>query len=42
MFESADLDYRVSKAVHQRESPKLREALLHTQYDLRKTARSRY
>jgi len=35
MFESADLDYKVGKAAYQRESQKLREALLNAQYDLK-------
>src|SRR5688572_6144038 len=35
MFESADLDYKVDKTAYQRESQKLREALLNAQYDLK-------
>ena len=38
MFESADLDHCVDKAVYQRESLKLREALLHAQYDLKENS----
>ncbi len=34
MFESADLDHKIEKAVYQREEPKLRVTLLNTQYDL--------
>ena len=36
MFESADLDHSVPKATYKREEPKLREALLDAQYELRK------
>jgi AMP-polyphosphate phosphotransferase len=39
MFESADLDHRVSKPRFKREEPKLREALLEAQYDLRRDGR---
>ena len=39
MFESADLDHRVPKAQFKREEPKLREALLDAQFDLRKDGR---
>ncbi len=39
MFESADLDHRVSKPQFKREEPKLREALLDAQFDLRKDGR---
>jgi len=35
MFDSANLDHRIDKAVFQREERKLREALLHAQYDLK-------
>jgi polyphosphate:AMP phosphotransferase len=39
MFESADLDHQVPKAQFKREEPKLREALLDAQFDLRKDGR---
>lgn len=39
MFESANLDHRVDKAVYKREVPKLREALLNAQYDLKESGR---
>jgi polyphosphate:AMP phosphotransferase len=39
MFESADLEHRVGKAVYRREEPKLREALLEAQYELKKDKR---
>ncbi len=39
MFESADLDHGVPKAAYKREEPKLREALLEAQYDLKKDRR---
>ena len=39
MFESADLDHRVSKAVYRREEPKLRERLVNAQYDLKQQGR---
>jgi polyphosphate:AMP phosphotransferase len=35
MFESANLDHHIDKARFQREERKLREALLHAQYDLK-------
>ena len=35
MFESADLEHEVPKAAYRREEPKLREALLNAQYDLK-------
>ena len=35
MFDSANLDHSVGKPEYQREERKLREALLHTQYDLK-------
>src|SRR5262245_27702242 len=35
MFESAKLKHRVDKAKFKREEPKLREALLNAQYDLK-------
>ena len=34
MFESADLDHKISKEEYKREEPKLREALLNAQFDL--------
>jgi putative nucleotidyltransferase with HDIG domain len=34
MFESADLEHKVSKEEYKREEPKLREALLNAQFDL--------
>jgi len=34
MFESADLDHKISKQEFRREEPKLREALLNAQFDL--------
>src|ERR1041384_5734419 len=39
MFESAELDHRVSKAVYRREERKLREQLLNAQYDLKENGR---
>ena len=39
MFESADLDHEFPKAAYKREEPKLREALLDAQYDLKKDPR---
>jgi hypothetical protein len=35
MFDSANLDHRIDKVAFQREERKLREALLHAQYDLK-------
>ena len=35
MFESAELDHEVSKALYRREEPKLRQRLLDAQYDLK-------
>jgi polyphosphate:AMP phosphotransferase len=35
MFESANLDHRIGKAAYEREEPRLREALLNAQYDLK-------
>jgi hypothetical protein len=35
MFESASLKHKVDKATFRREEPKLREALLNAQYDLK-------
>lgn len=39
MFESANLPHKVDKAVYRREEPKLREALLNAQYDLKEDGR---
>jgi polyphosphate:AMP phosphotransferase len=39
MFESANLKHRVDKAAYKRESLKLRQALLDTQYDLKEDGR---
>jgi polyphosphate:AMP phosphotransferase len=39
MLESAEIGHRVSKRVYAREEPKLREALLNTQYDLAQSRR---
>ena len=39
MFESANLKHRVEKAAYKREEPKLREALLNAQYDLKENGR---
>jgi len=39
MFESASLSHRISKATFRREEPKLREALLNAQYDLKQQGR---
>ena len=39
MFESAELTHKISKAVYHREEPKLREALLHAQYNLHENGR---
>ncbi|MDH3288988.1 MAG: hypothetical protein OEP48_14875 [Betaproteobacteria bacterium] len=39
MFESAELDHDIGKAVFRREEPKLRESLLNAQYDLRQNGR---
>ncbi|HTM07800.1 MAG TPA: polyphosphate:AMP phosphotransferase [Verrucomicrobiae bacterium] len=39
MFESANLDHHVDKASYRREEPKLREALLNAQYDLKENGR---
>lgn len=39
MFDSANLDHRVSKPVYRREEPKLREQLLNAQYDLKENGR---
>ncbi len=34
MFESAELGHKITKQVYARQEPKLREALLNTQFDL--------
>jgi polyphosphate:AMP phosphotransferase len=39
MFESANLDHRISKPVYRREEPKLRAQLLDAQYDLKENGR---
>ncbi|MBI2986999.1 MAG: polyphosphate:AMP phosphotransferase [Deltaproteobacteria bacterium] len=39
MFESANLEHKIDKAVYRREEPKLREALLNAQYDLKENGR---
>ena len=39
MFESANLDHRIEKVTYRREEPKLREALLNTQFDLKENGR---
>ena len=39
MFDSANLDHRIGKAAFQREERKLREALLHAQYDIKENGR---
>ena len=39
MFESANLEHKVSKAIYHREEPKLREALLNAQFDLNENGR---
>ena len=39
MFESASLKHHVDKAVYKREAPKLRQALLDAQYDLKQDGR---
>jgi len=39
VFESASLDHRIDKATYRREEPKLREALLNAQYDLKENGR---
>ena len=39
MFESAELDHRISKPVYRREEPKLRALLLDAQYDLKENGR---
>jgi len=39
MFESAELEHKIDKATYRREAPKLREALLNSQYDLKENGR---
>ncbi|MGC2520064.1 MAG: polyphosphate:AMP phosphotransferase [Burkholderiales bacterium] len=39
MFDSANLDHRIDKKTYQREEPKLREALLNAQFDLKENGR---
>ena len=39
MFESAELGHRVEKKIYKEEEPKLREALLNAQYDLKQDGR---
>lgn len=39
MFESANLDHRIEKVTYRREEPKLREALLNAQFDLKENGR---
>lgn len=39
MFDSASLDHHISKTAYRREEPKLREALLNAQYDLKQNGR---
>jgi polyphosphate:AMP phosphotransferase len=39
MFESANLDHKIDKEVYRREEPKLREALLQAQFDLKENGR---
>src|SRR3989338_6538078 len=39
MFDSANLTHKVDKVVFKREEPKLREALLNAQYDLKQNGR---
>ena len=39
MFESANLDHRIDKDAYRRQEPKLREALLNAQYDLKQDGR---
>jgi len=39
MFESANLDHRIDKDAYKREEPRLREALLQAQYDLKENGR---
>jgi len=39
MFESANLDHRVSKGTYKRDEPKLRAALLDAQYEVKQQGR---
>jgi polyphosphate:AMP phosphotransferase len=39
MFDSANLEHAIGKATYRREAPKLREALLNAQYDLKENGR---
>jgi len=39
MFESASLSHRIEKAAYKREEPKLRQALLNAQYDLKQNGK---
>jgi len=39
MFDSADLDHKIDKSAYRTEVPRLREALLNAQYDLKQAAR---
>ena len=39
MFESANLDHTIAKEAYKAEEPKLREALLHAQYDLKENGK---
>lgn len=39
MFDSANLDHRIDKAKYLKEAPKLREALLNAQYDLKENGK---
>jgi polyphosphate:AMP phosphotransferase len=39
MFDSANLDHSISKATYKRQEPKLREALLDAQYDLKENGK---
>lgn len=39
MFESAELPHAISKAAYRRQEPRLREGLLHAQYDLKENGR---
>ena len=39
MFESAELEHKIDKATYKKEEPKLREALLNAQFDLKENGR---
>ena len=39
MLESAEIGHRITKSVYAREEPKLREALLNSQFDLSQSGR---